>query len=550
MLSSVGLENCGDIAEEPEKLLFTLEFEEESVTVTLENKAEFELWDSALFDTMDMMHGEGWDEIGDVVAEGTLHVEWKYDFRELHQNVATPKEMEEASWSFLSDGVDTYRILCREMMKQEFKRKNATNDRMEEAVEVQRAVDWLLEETNFRCAVGDTTCKLIEVAFAVQMYEAGSASDCLFRINRALKKMETADSLDEQEHVLYNRIRTNMTEMLLEQFEFYKKSWSTKRVSTDQKLIGLAMECLTLASDDPAAKVKEEVIKRLQKWPLKVLSEMVGVDLDWIDEKDWHKSVPFNAKTLTLACDVVGDDVMLDVDTYLLLFPDEIMIVDIICEAHLHNLVKAAQALVFHCQTLEDFSKGNLLSFYQSMRDLIRKVEEYCTNIDWHKFLHELSHIFENVLDAHIVRVQKQQEKWIDRAIRQDRLADWELIDGLHSSSVDSIMRMLGQVTTQLLDYWDAPHVAKVVVYTIFTYCTRMTDLDIEEIEAGDIDDADDEAREFSLIDDVSGLGMNALSGKCSIFSAPVSILLLLQRTVNMPFPVIRPYERCHGSVH
>ena len=56
------------------------------------------------------------------------------------------------------------------------------------------------------------------------------------------------------------------------------------------------------------------------------------------------------------------------------------------------------------------------------------------------------------------------------------------------------------QVTTGLLDYWDAPHIAKVVVYTIFTYCARMTDLDIEEIEAGDLDDADEEAREFVRI--------------------------------------------------
>ena len=36
---------------------------------------------------MDMIHGEGWDEIGDVVAEGTLHVDWKFDFRELNHTV-------------------------------------------------------------------------------------------------------------------------------------------------------------------------------------------------------------------------------------------------------------------------------------------------------------------------------------------------------------------------------------------------------------------------------------------------------------------------------
>eukprot|EP01052_Picozoa_sp_SAG31_P013054 SAG31_NODE_777_length_12167_cov_6.570683_5_plen_1095_part_00 len=512
-LSTFNLKDCDDLEEDPEKYSFSLELRDENVILTLGSQAEFELWDSALFDTMDMIRGEGWDEIGDIVAEGTLHVEWKFDFRELNQGIVEPEHTCEAPWSFMKDGIETYRILAREIVKQEFKRKHVTKGKMETAVDIQRAIDWLLEELNFRCGVGDTRCKLIELAYAVQMYETSFESDCLFRICRSLKKMSSSTVVDEKELMLFNRIKSNLKEMLEEKFEVYKQAFPTKRVQTDQNLIRLAIECLTLVSDEPMSEVHKEIAARLDKWSMKLLSAMVGVDLEWIKVQDWHKKVPFNAKILALACDVLGDDVMLDVDMYLLLFPDEIMVVNIICEAHLRNLVAAAKALIFHCNTLEDFGKGNLLAFYQSMRDLIRKVEEFCTGINWHHYLHELGNIFENVLDAHIVRVQKQQEKWIERAIRQDRLANWELIDDMHSSSVDVIMRMLGQVTKGLLDYWNAPHIAKVLAYTMYTYCGRITDMNIEEIEAGDDDAEDDEIREFSLGSDVAGIGVNALSG-------------------------------------
>ena len=115
------------------------------------------------------------------------------------------------------------------MVKQEFKLKHVTNGAMDDATEVQRAVDWLFEEQNFRCAVGDTRCKLVELAFAVQMYESSSESDCLFRICRSLRKMQTATGLDEKETMLLKRIQTNLSEMLMEKFEVYKQAFPTKR---------------------------------------------------------------------------------------------------------------------------------------------------------------------------------------------------------------------------------------------------------------------------------------------------------------------------------
>jgi hypothetical protein len=631
-LAHYNLADCDDCICEDEGLKITLEFAEEGAaedrvedeeenskantqtSIVCDTEADYENWNTALYETMNLIHGEGWDEDDEeieCVGEGTLHLQWKFDFRKLvpvrtprihgpgerldenecnelfdlidengdgqlgkyeikskilsiqrttglalsakqiwkhadvdgshtldkdeffefmqsqwdamgygvHEHLDEDLPAEDPSHTLGPDSLSIYRTLCRELVKMEFRRKTLATGDAAVALQLQDAVDWILEEINFRCGVGDNTCKLMELTYAVQQLEKKPNSNFFSRVNRALKKLSTAAGLpnDYAMFKTYACVKKYLGTILLDQLALYKSAFPVAVVSTEKELIGLIIECFKLCAPEtpgPEAEPVHQIKAQLVMWPQHLLSTIVGTDLSQVPANEWH-TVPFKAKTLSLACEIISDDILADDETYRFLFPDEIMVADIVCEAHLTLLERAARAVMYHCRE-EDYSKGNLLTFYQATRDLFAAVRDFCPLVDWAKKIRQMSLIFEPVLDAHIVRVQVQQEKWIDRSIRQDKVSGWALEHmDTHSSSIDDILRMLSQVTKQLLEYWDAVHVTAVVIYAVDAYCSKLHDMDMEDIRSqeGDDDDMDGFQTLIGIGGDVADIGLHALQG-------------------------------------
>ena len=481
-------------------------------------------WEKHLAKTLGLLHGEEWllktEDEGDdeKVGEGTLHMEWQLHFRELLPKDETEGKWvdmgaagaqagapAEPTWSLVGNGNTLYKVVCRELLQLEQHKDFA-------GLENGQAIDWLCEELCLRVGIGDRQRTLVELRIALSSF--AMTVPCLSRVGRALKRSKTfVGELEGAEQELYNSIAQYVRANMLKMLQYYKTSFP-EDVKDSEPLLKAALECYNGVSDS-----WEEVAEALHCWPVRLLGMLVGRDL--VGREDWS-DVPFTAKILNAFCEIASPDLTLDDEHFRFLFSDAVAtsrsmssMVDIVCDGYIDALEKALVVVLQHVDA-DAYSKGNMLYLYQAARDVFAVVEDISPQVaeTLGKRIYTLTSAFAPVLDAHIQRVSKQQERWLDTSIRQDNSGMMKKGDGtreykqpwqklkpctcrdecicspvLHSVSVDDIYRMLFQVSRPLMQYWTPKYIAKVVRDAVVAYCERLQDQLMMEINSGEAGD-------------------------------------------------------------
>ena len=302
---------------------------------------------------------------------------------------------------------------------------------------------------------------------------------------------DLADASDSRldplaETAAYRAATEHIQKVLLRCLGTYKTTFPEALEGTDT--MNLAIEVLQLVCAATGQDYAELARQAVKDWPCNVVERLTGGALR--DDADnlsigTRKQQALSASMLLRLADVVIEDIQTDDIVYQWAFPEEVQIVNIVCQEYYSWLQNGVFQLMFNSDD-DGYSTESTLKLFMRVRDLHETISYMAPTIR----LQNLSHLFDPILEAHLHATQVKLIGWAKNAAeaeawkpvfdRREREFDDDPDEnemGRHAPSVDDVFRMLAQNVQPLLSLWRPPELAPVFCNALRAYCDTVHNL-------------------------------------------------------------------------